>query len=195
MITTLTTITTPKDNLEQLRKNLLDNYRKKQPLRVAIGKSNWLYYEPEKFNPAYNLREILNDEIVIEFDTDKELASKGIMQTAYNLALAGYSFEIWNHNGRSPHLHIHNLKDIHKVTIGNLEQNKLKMFKKLFIRKYVSIDFLKYVDLTLTGIHLVRLEYSPCWKGKYDVKLPMVHYEINSEPLKSQLEQERSWLK
>jgi len=49
-------------NVKCLSENYLDNYKKKQPFRVSTGKSKWIDYE--KFNPRYNLREILKDEII-----------------------------------------------------------------------------------------------------------------------------------
>ena len=155
--------TTILTNFETKRKELLDHYRKKQPFRVAIGKSKWIPYE--SFDPAYNLREVLNDEIVIEFDTDNtDIAWRGINFTAINLYKAGIVFSIWDHEGRSPHLHIHNLP------IAHLEPDKRSLFKKVFIRTYVPLEYLKYVDISLTGVHLLRIEWSPCWKNKYGIK-------------------------
>lgn len=148
------------------RKELLDSYRLKQPFRVWIGKSQDLKWIPyETFNPAYNLREILKDEIVIEFDTDdKNISAEGINFTGINLYKAGITFEIWSHNGKSPHLHIKNLP------IGDLSQDKLQLFKKIFIRKYVPKEYLAYVDFTLTGVHLIAIEWANHWKGCYDIK-------------------------
>jgi len=151
------------NDLEQKRKELLDSYKLKQPFRVSIGKSKWLDYE--EFNPEYNLREILNDEIVIEFDhDDKNLTWTAINLTAVNLLNAGISFEIYDHKGKSPHLHIHNLP------IEHLEKDKLRLFKKIFIRKYVPLEYLQHVDLSLTGTHLIAIEYCYHWKNKYGVK-------------------------
>lgn len=146
-----------------LRKELLDFYKTKQDFRVAIGKSEWIYYS--SFNQLYNLREILNDEIVIEFDSkDSELVYKAISETAINLRRAGYTFELWEHGGKSPHIHIHNLP------IKELDKNKRALFKKIFIRKYVPLDYLPYVDLSLTGIHLIAIEWMFHWKGCYGYK-------------------------
>ena len=149
--------------LLELRKNLLEEYRKKQPFRVAMGKSQWVDYT--EFNPAYNLREILNDEIVIEFDTtDGNKAWEGINFTGINLLKAGISFEVWDHEGKSPHLHIHNLP------IADLSPDKRALFKKCFIRKYVPLEYLGCVDLSLTGVHLIAIEWANHWKGCYNVK-------------------------
>ena len=148
--------------IEHKRKQLLDTFRFQQSFRVAIGKSTWIEYQ--EFNPDYNLREILDNEIVIEFDTDSDTSWIATNETAINLYNAGYSFEIWEHKGRSPHIHIHDLP------ITTLTPQARAMFKKLFIRKYTPQEYIRWVDLSLTGIHLVRLEYSSCWKGKYGIK-------------------------
>jgi hypothetical protein len=162
--------------LEAKRKAILDSYRVKQPFRVAIGKSVWRQYE--EFNLVDNLREVLDDEIVIEFDSPKDwkamseqeqkeflnLSWAAIDLTGVNLYNAGISFEIWDHKGKSPHLHIHNLP------IAHLEKDKRALFKKLFIRKYVPREYLAYVDISLTGCHLVAIEWQNHWKGCYGIK-------------------------
>jgi hypothetical protein len=148
---------------EKARQELLYLLSQKQSFRVATGKSTWVSYET--FNPSYNLREILNDEIVIEFDSeDKEIVFQAVNQTGLNLYNAGYQFEYWDHGGKSPHLHIRDLP------IEHLEADKRKLFKTMFIKKYVPSEFHKYVDFSLTGVHLIALEWTTHWKGKYGVK-------------------------
>ncbi len=180
-------------DFEQSRHKILDSYRKKQPFRVSKAKkylinnekkmSKWFWYE--KFNPEYKLREVLDDEIIVEFDSGlyekdlnkewkdmskqeqqgfRDLAWKGINFTAINLYKADIVFSIWEHKGKSPHLHIHNLP------ILDFEKDKRVLFKKLFIRKYVPLDYLPFVDYSLTGIHLVAIEWAQHWKGKYGIK-------------------------
>jgi len=143
---------------------LLDSYRAKQSFRVSKGKTHWEQYET--FKPKYDLREVLNDEIIIEFDNHEDWTMnwKAINETAINLFRAGISFEIWDHKGKSPHLHIHDLP------IADLTKEKRAIFKKIFIRTYVPLEYLPYVDLSLTGIHLVAIEWVNHWKGCYDVK-------------------------
>ncbi len=162
--------------LKAKRKSLLDTYKKTQGCkgyRVSIGKSKWIKYD--EFNKNYNLREILDDEVVIEFDMPEdykggieafqnEVSWPGINLTGVNLLEAGYGFEVWDHGGKSPHLHIHNLP------IDNLSADKRKLFKKLFIRKYTPLEFLKFCDTSLCGIHLIAIEWVEHWKGKYSVK-------------------------
>lgn len=161
-----------------MTKKILDNYKKKQPFRVQISKlttkTKWIPYE--SYNPNYNLREILKDEIVIEFDTeDKEKSLMGINETGINLMNAGISFEVWEHGGKSPHLHIHNLP------IGHLEKDKLRLFKKLFIKKYVPKEYLDCVDYSLCGIHLIAIEGVKHWKNKYGVKKLLSKFNSNNE--------------
>lgn len=162
--------------LEAKRKALLDNFRAKQPFRVSTGKkyiingvekgAKWYPYEIKGLDwQKWRLREILDDEVVIEFDNkNRDLTWTAINLTAINLLKAGIEFEIWDHKGKSPHLHIHNLP------IEDLEPDKRRLFKKLFIRKYVPLDYLEWVDESLCGVHIVALEWCNHWKDKYDVK-------------------------
>ena len=152
---------------------LLNLYRLKQPFRVAVGKSKWYWYEPENFNPAYNLREVLKDEIVFEFDDTtftgtpdefRELSWTAINEVAINLYKAGFSFEVWEHGGKSPHLHIHNLP------IAHLAKDELREFKKFFVKKFCPVEYEPYVDYSLAGIHLLAIEGVKHWKGCYGVK-------------------------
>ncbi len=150
-------------NLTEKAKELLDKYRKKQPFRVSIGRTSWEQYE--EFKERYNLRMVLDDEIVIEFDTeDKEFVVRAISQTGINLYNAGFYFEYWDHGGKSPHLHLHDLP------ISHLEPDQRRLFKKIFIRKYVPHEYLPKVDITLTGIHLIAIEWVQHWKGCYGIK-------------------------
>lgn len=158
------------------RKALLDGLALKQPFRVAIGKSQWVPYT--SFDERYNLREILRDEVVIEFDSPKpldqmsaqerhnfdEMVMRAIGETGINLMNAGYDFEYWDHWGKSPHLHIRDLP------ITQFDDAKRKLFKEMFIKRYVPKEYHHSVDLSLAGIKLIALEWAPHWKGCYQVK-------------------------
>ena len=148
---------------ETKRKIILDNYRKNHEFRVSIGKSSWVNYE--QFNPKYNLREILTNEIVIEFDNeDRDMTWTAINLTGVNLYKKEIAFEIWDHEGKSPHLHIHDLP------CKDLTPEKRRTFKKVFIRNFVPLEYLKWADISLTGIHLIAIEWQQHWKGCYDSK-------------------------
>jgi hypothetical protein len=140
--------------------------RTTQPFRVAYGKSKWFWYDADmRVQREWNLREILESEIVIEFDTtDQNKAWEGINFTAINLYNAGFIFEVFDHEGKSPHLHIHNLP------ITHLPKEELKTFKKVFIKTYVPEEYLDCVDFSLCGVHLVALEFCNHWKGTYSIK-------------------------
>src|SRR3989338_1329145 len=149
-------------NYSELREKLLKEFKEKQLFRVTTGKTKWVPYE--SFNESYNQREILKDEIVIEFDSkDLEAVMKAISQTGINL-LKKYTFEYWDHGGKSPHLHIRDLP------IAHLNDNERAIFKKMFIKKYVPLEYLNYVDFSLTGTHLIALEWANHWKGHYGIK-------------------------
>lgn len=155
-----------------MRKELLEEYKKKQPFQVTIGRSKWVNYE--KFDPKYNLREILSDEVVIEFDLDNPpLTYWAINITCLNLLTAGYHFEVWKHEGKSPHLHIHNL------SIKNLGDNERSLFKRMFAERYVPEKFHRWLDKSLFGRHLIALEWAKHWKirdsgKKYDRKVLII---------------------
>jgi len=165
---------------EKKRKDLLDFYRLKQPFKVSTGQKHIIngeekfakWFDYETFDPKWKLREILKDEIIVEFDTnDQDEAFEGINFTSVNLYKEGIVFEVWDHGGKSPHLHVHNLP------IAHLEKDKLRLFKKLFIRKYVPLEYLGCVDYSLTGIHLLAIEWVNHWKNKYGVKKLLHKFE------------------
>ena len=150
-------------NYETLRSEILYKFSQKQKFRVSIGKSEWVPFVI--FDEKYNLREILKDEIVIEFDCeDKEIVARAIGETGINLNKAGYFFEYWDHGGKSPHLHIHDLP------ISKFTDTQRSNFKKMFIKKYVPQEYHQHVDFSLTGCHLIALEWAFHWKGCYGYK-------------------------
>jgi len=160
-------------DLEELRRYYLHQCKVQQPFRVSIGKSKWIWYD--EFNPKYNLREILDNEIVIEFDTDnKRLANWATYLTAVSLVMHKIKFEVWDHKGKCPHIHIRNLP------ISHLNKEQRKKFKEFFIRKVTPDMFHNIVDLSLCGIHLVAMEWCEHWKGKYSTKVLLE--EFDNEP-------------
>lgn len=147
------------DELETKRKELLDKYAQKQDFWVwdCIEGHKWEIYN--KFNPKYCLRQVLDDEIVLELDSDNlELVMKGISQIGLTLQAQGITFEYWDHEGtRSPHIHIHNLP------IKHLNKEQRTAFKRAFAKQVAS--GLPYDDSLLTGKHMIALEYSQHWKS------------------------------
>ena len=59
------------------RRYLLDSFKKKQNFRVSYGIGKWFYYRD--FSMKIKLRQVMDDEIVIEFDSttyERELGVK-----------------------------------------------------------------------------------------------------------------------
>jgi len=158
----------------------LNFYKTKQPFRVSIGKNRWEEYK--YFNPRYNLREILNDEIVTEFDMPKDwkgtiqefrnkISLPAIKETCEKLKAMNISYEVWDHKGKSPHIHIHNLP------IQDLNKNQRKIWKECFVKTLVPITYQEYSDFSLCGVHLIAIEFSNHWKGCYSIKLLIDKWE------------------
>jgi len=160
--------------MNKVQYNLYQCKTKQPDFRVTKGKSVWVYYHGQECD----LREILKSEIVIEFDTDDQnKAWEGINFTGINLYNAGYTFEIWDHEGKSPHLHIRNLP------IEHLSKDELRTFKRVFIKTYVPEKYLDCVDFSLCGIHLLALEWAFHWKGCYGIKKLLYRFEPLQEKI------------
>ena len=106
-----------------------------------------------------NWKYIQKNEIVIEFD-DYETEDKQVIlirpkqleavnSTSYNLAKAGYCFEVWYAEGqRSCHIHL-----------KNFPEPLSQVYKEAFIKKYVPSEWLQYADLKMCEPnHLVAAE-------------------------------------
>lgn len=123
------------------------------------------------------LRTVLPDEIVIEFDgehDDNEFLCGDVIRRLHG----NYSFSVYYHGGRSPHIHIYNI-----VGLNLLGKDKQKHYKKLFLGKYAPFDS---VDTTLTGDHLVALEFKPHFKHG-SVKECVVYYNHLNNHLEEDL--------
>ena len=161
----------------------LEELKKKQDFRVSVGRSKWYYYD--HYNPKFNLREVLDDEVVFELDCPfkwkemtqeaqdsfREFSMKAINEIGIKLYKDGISFSIWEHGGKSPHLHV---EDLPCVEIKDKKERKL--WKEAFVKHYTPKEYLEFVDLSLCGIHLVALEFQFHWKGCYGVKKLMSEF-------------------
>lgn len=107
------------------------------------------------------LRDVLRNEIVIEFDhVNNGTGKKMIAAVKRNLSRDRITHEVYDHEGKSPHIHVL-VKGLEKLT-----PEHRKHYKKSFIDKYVPLAYKTYVDTTLCGEHLVALEYRPHFKHK-----------------------------
>ncbi len=103
------------------------------------------------------LRKIATDEIVIEHDDcTREEGLKFTDDTVKKLG-GKYSFEVWDHNGKCPHIHVRNI-----IGLRELSPKKRMGYKKSFLLKYAGNP--DKVDLSLTGKHMIAKENAPHWK-------------------------------
>lgn len=120
------------------------------------------------------VRTIANDEIVIEFDTDDTLRAMQLYnRTVQRLIEDKIQFVVYNHNGRSPHIHIYNI-----IGLDSVEEELRVAYKKEFIEHYCSVWDTVYpeVDLSLTSNnHLIAREFMPHFKHN-ELKKVMFEY-------------------
>lgn len=79
-----------------------------------------------------NLRLISRNEIVLDCD-NKEFGDLGIKQVGLMMSIKGYKLEVWNHGGKSYHIHI---KDI--PHISKLSDKSNKLYKELITKRYIA---------------------------------------------------------
>lgn len=121
-----------------------------------------LDYNDDKYEEDINLIEIRVDEIVIEFDEtsnkddSKKCSSdsrdKWFKQTIKNLEKEGIDFKVYDHKGKSPHIHL------------RLNRNASKEEKENIVKYYSPKQSHEFVDLSLCGIHLIAVPYAKHWK-------------------------------
>lgn len=134
--------------------------------RVAIFfKKEWEEIRNNGGTATYQ-RLLKDDEIVIEFDFPEKMNNQNARKLGLNLInktekrLADkYHYEIWDHGGKSPHLHIKNIKGL-----AELEKDVRLAYKAVFCKKY-SADF----ERTDKGYYskervLIQKENTPHWK-------------------------------
>lgn len=112
------------------------------------------------FNPGLLLREILPCEIVVEYDGyqghSRADALDCMRKTVKRMAKEGINFIVFDHGGKSPHLHLW----IDDLDI--LDYTDRTAYKEAFIRKYCESP--EKVDLSLVSKHLIAFEYARHWK-------------------------------
>lgn len=101
------------------------------------------------------LRTVLPNEIIIEFDGEEDENERLLGEVIRRLH-GNYTFCVYYHGGRSPHIHIYNI-----LGLELLGKDKRQQYKRLFLNKYAPYDS---VDTTLAGDHLVALEFKPHFK-------------------------------
>ncbi|MFA6023107.1 MAG: phage/plasmid primase, P4 family [Candidatus Pacearchaeota archaeon] len=130
-----------------------------------IDKSKWKKdYRDEKYDPQINLIEINENELVGEIDEEskikenrgkvctKEERYKWIDETIAKLESENVGYDLFDHKGKCPHIHL----------FLNKEANKNK--KESILKYYFPKDSWEFVDTSLCGSHLIAVPYSPHYK-------------------------------
>lgn len=118
---------------------------------MAINKEI-LFNQAHKGISTY-LRPISLNEIIIEFDNVER--SEGLrlaQQTLKKLETAGVQAELYDHNGKSPHIHIKNIEGL-----AELSKEERETYKEAFIKFYAADPTKADYSLTRDN-HLIALE-------------------------------------
>ncbi len=154
-------------------KALLEQYAKKQRIKWATTvKDKWgkQYYNKNIDASKVLLREVLRDEVIIEFDGKQYIEKNGldkfrqateelINKTLENLKDKAYSFKVYDHGGKCPHIHLF------MDGLAKYEGGELKNLKERFIESVTpEIPELIAYDASLCGPHLIAMEHQPHYK-------------------------------
>jgi putative DNA primase/helicase len=120
-------------------------------------------FDEDNFPKDAKVRAVKKDEIVIEFDEPitRVEAVESVKTTYDKLCSLGYSVEVYDHNGVSPHLHVKNIKGLDELT-----HEQRKKYILAFCDKYVLPKYRKYTDESFTDkFRWVALENVQHYKG------------------------------
>lgn len=144
-----------KQHLDWLKEQ--GSFRAVPSINTTWKSDKFLYHY---FKPELVLREVLPHEIIIEFDGyeghTRAEAVRLVKETCRKLSEAEFQYIVFDHEGKSPHIHIF-IEGLDK-----LPYEKRTDYKKAFIKKYSTCP--EKTDMSLCGSHLVALEYAPHFK-------------------------------
>jgi len=112
------------------------------------------------------LRNVQDDEIIIEFDEPitRDEAILACNEIYTRLSVERYYIEYYDHNGKSPHLHV---KEI--LGLEALSHEQRKSYRLNFYDKYVPKMYRSYLDTSFTDkFRWVALENKQHYKGDKD---------------------------
>lgn len=144
--------------MKDLRDEHREYLKKCIGLKFAIGKNSQIltkwqdtFYSDDLYNENINLVQITPNETIIEYDCNREEALQYIQQSSQKLIEDKIYYEVYDHEGRSPHIHI--------KANGNLTKEQ----KEFILKKYAVND---KVDLSLAVENkLVAVPYAKHWKN------------------------------
>jgi hypothetical protein len=112
-----------------------------------------------RFNGECKLREIAKNEIVIEFDTSSRALALHYTKVAMaRLNYRNYNFSVFDHGGRSPHIHVYNV-----VGLEEQDPEVISEYKRLFLGQIAPFKETD-VGLNTATSHLVATEYQEHFK-------------------------------
>lgn len=137
----------------------LEKYRKIQPdiaLCYRSSENAWwndrcVYLDNDYSDiKKYNHRMILENEVVIEFDTDSPEENKSLVESIIpKLRRDGIRYSLWHSGNKSYHLHFF---------VDTKKASNIRLLKKSLMRYYTShLD--KLPDLQLASTHMIRAEF------------------------------------
>lgn len=114
----------------------------------------------DKIKPEYTLREIYDDEIVIEFDCINPIRRQWLNNWLIKqLKRDGYKYVMYSHKGKSEHIHLYDIQGLSDMKAG-----EIKEYKKALVNKYTTVLGLPITeqDISLCYSHsLIALEFAP----------------------------------
>lgn len=107
------------------------------------------------------LRTVNCDEIITEFDNCTRERGVDLIDTVrIMLDNNKISYSIYDHGGKSPHLHIYNIQGLKEL--NDFQRHE---YKKKFVKKFCpKLSGKETIDYSLCGKHLIALEYTPHFK-------------------------------
>lgn len=102
------------------------------------------------------LREIAPNEIIIEFDTYREKSLQLIKIVKRRLRKHGISYKIYDHGGRSPHIHIYNI-----IGLQHVDYEIRSSYKKILTNMVAPFE---EADVSLSSNGLIAMEDRPHFK-------------------------------
>lgn len=128
-----------------------------------------------------NLRELSKDEICVEFDLDTT-ARPYMKRIIKRLRANNYSFVVFDKGGRSPHIHIYNIKGL-----GELDQDVRKEYILAWFKKFAPWEC-SDVKINYKSSQLIAMEFREHFK--HGIMKEIVLTNIVNDTLSNKLDLE-----
>lgn len=133
-----------------------------------------------------NLRQIMSNEIIIEFDflkdgNHREEALKYIEKIKEILILQNINFYITDHKGKSPHIRFI-VKGLENYDFNYIKSYKEKLVNEMLKSiKFSSLNLTVDNSLLNSQFKLISLENRPHWKKKYNESIEEIIFKNESD--------------